>query len=91
MAKKVVNIDEFLSEKALEFVVNGKTYLVKDIPVETGKELSEGGIDALRKAVAKMFNCQESEIANLGQGALMKIIEEANKNFLPTFNSPENQ
>ena len=81
MAKKVVNIDEFLNEKALEFVVNGKTYLVKDIPVESSKELASGGIDSLRKAVARMFNCDEKELANLGQGALMKIIEEANKNY----------
>ena len=88
---KVVNIDEFITEKEMVFVVGGKEYRVKDIPLGIDKFVDENGINGIKSAVAKMFGCSEEDLAGLGQGACLKIWEEVNKNFLPIPDSASNQ
>jgi hypothetical protein len=87
---KLVNIDEYLSEKEMEFVVKGKKYVVKDIPLDLEEKVKDG-IKGIKEALASMFNCNLEELDGLGQGACIKIWEEVNKNFLPQANSPNDQ
>jgi hypothetical protein len=87
---KVVNIDSYLTDKEMQFVVNGKTYTVKDIPLEL-EEMVKDGIKGIKKALATMFGCDIKELEGLGQGACIKIWEEVNKNFLPQTNLQKDQ
>ena len=86
MSKKVVDIDKFLDDKKMTFVIKGKTYEVTDIPADMEK-MSQDGIDGLREGVAKMLGCPVEVVEDLGQGALVHILEEANANFLPSLGS----
>lgn len=87
---KVVNIDEFLNEKEMKFVIKGKEYIVKDIPLEAEDALKDG-VKGMRKALASMFGCGVEELEGLGQGACIKIWEEVNRNFLPVPDSEKDQ
>ncbi len=88
--KKVVNIDEYISEREMEFVINGKTYIVKDIPLDLEEKVKDG-IKGIKAALAEMFSCDLKELEGLGQGACVKICDQVNKNFLPQANSPKDQ
>lgn len=76
------NIDDILNKEVLEFVINKKTYQVKDFLVETLLEnasLFEKNkeVTALRTAVANILGIKEEELidAKVGVKALEIVFE----------------
>jgi hypothetical protein len=79
---KTINIDDFLNENAVEFVINGKKFIVKDVSMEHAEALSKEDSD--RKAIlTKVLGCELEDLESYGAIGIMKIIAFINENLLP--------
>jgi hypothetical protein len=77
---KVVNIDEFLQEKAFEIVLNGKSFTVKDIDPEAFELLKNDG--ATKEVIKKLLGCKDEDLKGYGIATYGKIIKEITENLL---------
>jgi hypothetical protein len=79
---KTINIDDFLNENAVEFVVNGKKFIVRDVSMEHAEALSKEDCD--RKVVlSKVLGCDPTDLESYGAIGVMKIVAFINENLLP--------
>jgi len=76
---KVINIDDFLKERTVEVKLGGKTFVVKDIPLEVRELLSEGGDS--KKIVKMILNCTDKDLEGYGMAAFAAIINQVTENL----------
>ncbi|HXK71964.1 MAG TPA: hypothetical protein PLQ68_04590 [Clostridia bacterium] len=79
MAKKIVNIDEFLDENSIEFTLNGKKYLVKDVDVSF--EAMDMENTDKREILANVLQCDVKELEKVGLLAITKVLSVITENF----------
>ncbi|RLG72207.1 MAG: hypothetical protein DRO11_02770 [Methanobacteriota archaeon] len=79
--RKVLNVDEFLQAQTIEVQLKGKTYLVKDIPVEVQDMLAKEPPD-YAGAVAAILGIDRSELADCGIITLVKIVQFVHENLV---------
>lgn len=80
MAKKVVNIDDFLQERQFTISLGGKEFTVKDIDPEAMDILKEHG--ATKEVIMKLLGCEEKDLDGYGIAAYGKIIKSITENLL---------
>lgn len=88
MGKKI-DIDEYLQERSVEIVLNGKTFHVKDVDIETKKLIQAENVDE-KKVVMKLLSCTEKDLEGYGLAAFTAIINQVTRNLFQT-SSQENQ
>jgi hypothetical protein len=82
MKMKVVNIDEFLQDKAIKIVLKGKEFVVHDVSDEVRKLMDAEQPDY--KAIVKaMLGCTDADLEGYGIVAFTNIIAEVTKNLFP--------
>ena len=83
MGKTVVKIDDLLAKNSLDIILGDKTYTVNDFDLEGFLGIMDiaddtnprAQNDALREQLAKAFNCEISEMKELGMRTLMMIVK----------------
>jgi len=83
MAKvKTVDIDDFLTKQGVEIVIHGKPYLIRDIPIEVQKTLTEIPVD-YKKVVCQLLGLDDDSILeDYGIVALTKVVNVVHENLL---------
>jgi len=72
MSKKSTDIDALIGNDQLELTMNGKTYVVKDVPLSLFLEVSTNGESSqqdpriLHKQLAQLFGVDVSELESVG-------------------------
>lgn len=94
---KTVNIDEFLNTNAITLTIGEKDYTIKDLPFETqqilnsaSELLNKGDSKQLRKGIATIVGCKESDLEDYGIKGLTYILEVVTRHFFPEASSQEN-
>lgn len=87
---KVVDVDKFLNDTCVSITLNGKTFEVKDVPIELFDRYNASETKDLKGFVAEILNCAAEDLASYGIRALKHIIEEVFENFTST-SSPSDQ
>lgn len=83
--KNIVDIDEFLKEKAVTIKINGKNFTVKDIDEETQKKMSKSEDEInYRDIVKSVLGCSDEDLQGYGIVAMATIIDEVTKNLFPS-------
>ena len=77
---KTVNIDEYLKDHAVEFVLNGKKYVVKDVSPKVREMMSAEDIDE-RAIVKELLGCSDNDLEGYGIAAFVAIIREVTENL----------
>lgn len=77
---KVINIDDFLKDKECEVHIGGKTYKVKDIPMEVRKLMQSPDSDS-KEIVKKILNCEDKDLEGYGMAAFAAIINQVTENL----------
>lgn len=86
---KVLDIDKFLQENGVEVKLKGKTYVVRDIPLDVQDYLQEDNIN-LKLAASKILGCSEEDLDGYEAVALMKIVRFVQEKLLgEALGSPE--
>ncbi len=80
MAKKFV-LDQLLDDEAVTFVINGKEFTVRDMPLEMANPASESPEDQ-KKFVQDILGCSAEDLAPYGLIALTKIVNILMENLL---------
>lgn len=79
---KKLDIDKFLDENAVEIIIKGKTYTVRDLSIEDAEMLAKE--DSNKKEVlAKIIGCTPAELDSYGAIGIMKIVSYLNENLAP--------
>jgi hypothetical protein len=79
---KTLDIDKFLSNKAMTIILKGKEFIVKDLDDTTRKLMDAEEPD--HKAIVKsILKCEESDLDGYGIVAFSNIISEVTKNLFP--------
>lgn len=80
---KSFNIDQLIEEQAIEIILNGKAYKIKDLPIDLLEQCTkeDGTVDNV-KFVAKILKTPEAEIGDYGLITLAKIVELVTENLL---------
>ena len=71
---RVLNVDEFLNENCGEVILGGKKFVVRDFPTKVQDYFREGENVDMRKAVALVLGCSESDLEGYETVALSKIL-----------------
>ena len=81
---KVIDIDKFLNEKECEIKIGGKTFIVKDIPMEVRKLMQEDAVDS-KEIVKQILGCTDKDLEGYGMAAMAAIINQVTENlFTPS-------
>jgi hypothetical protein len=86
------NVDEFLEEAAIEIIIGGKTFIVKDMPQDL-QEKTDAGVKEqdTKKLLAAILQCKESDVKDIGVKATGAIIEYITKNLFTADDSADTQ
>lgn len=77
---KTFDVDKYLNERATEIKLNGKTFVVKDIPEDAQQMF--GKEDAQPKEIVKVIlGCTDEDLKPYGTAAYSGIINEVTKNL----------
>ncbi len=85
---KVLNIDDFLNEKAMKIVLKGKEFIIKDLDDSTRKLMDADEPDH-RAIVKSILKCEEIDLDGYGIVAFSNIIAEVTKNLFPDASQKE--
>lgn len=89
MGKKV-DIDEYLQRNEVELTLNGKTFVVKDIPEDVVSMMREEN-SSQKEIVKKLLNCEDKDLEGYGVAAFAGIVKNVTDSlFPPTEDSGEN-
>lgn len=77
---KTVDIDKLLEEEGMEFVINGKKFVVKDVS-DSMSDSMEAGMKP-REFVKAVLGATDEDLAGYGLLAMAKIVEQISTNFL---------
>lgn len=78
---KVFNVDEFLTDNSIEITLNGKKFIVKDIPFEVHEKLQEE--KSQKEAVKMLLGCSDEDLNPYGIAAIGALIRNIIANLFP--------
>ena len=78
---KVFNVDEYLNDKGIEIIINGKKFQVMDIPFEVHEKLQED--KSQKEAVKMLLGCTDEDLKGYGIGAIGAIVRNIIENLFP--------
>lgn len=88
---KVVDIDQFLQERAVTIKLNGKEFTVKDVSEETRKLMDQQDDSSNHKEIVKsLLGCTDDDLKGYGLAAFTHIVNEVTRNLFPS-SSQEDQ
>jgi len=85
---KILNIDEFLQEKAMTITLKGKSFIVKDLSEET-RLLMDAETPDHKAIVQSILGCSKEDLEGYGIVAFSNIIAEVTKNLFPDASAKE--
>lgn len=82
---KTIDLNTLLDESAVTLMVNGKSFTVRDLPLDLTD--NSDSKDGMKVIVMKALQCEESDLEGLGIAALSKIMDVLYENLLPSHSS----
>lgn len=77
---KVVDIDQFLSERAFKIKINGKEFTVKDLDPQVMKDLRENQDE--KQAIQEILGCEKKDLDGYGLATFNHILNQVTENLL---------
>lgn len=88
---KTLNIDEYLNERSLDVQIGGKSFKVKDLPLEARTMMRQDDPDQ-KEIVKKILGCEDKDLEGYGVAAFAAIINQVTENlFRPSSQSGQSE
>ena len=79
---KTINIDDFLKERSLQFTLNGKNYIIKDISTKAIEILRSEETGREKEGIKELLQCEDKDLEGYGLVTFNKILKDATENLL---------
>ncbi len=90
MGKKF-NVDEYLATNEIVITLNGKDFMVRDVPEETAQKMRDKDVSQ-KDIIKEILHCTDKDLEGYGMATFAGIIKNVTEAiFPPQKDSPETQ